>query len=307
MVALIAAAAGLALTSCTVGPPATREPAGESPPAVSPASPPGSRGAAAGTPTPTVESPAPATGPPAPAEALADPQTAAAALTAAERAIRDPGTPPGELPGWAHVQQAVYRRLATRPAWRAAVRGGLPAALRPVLDANLAAAGELSDLVEPREELPPWRIVAPPPAGTLLGFYRSAAAEFGLDWTYLAAIHLVETRMGRIRGTSTAGARGPMQFMPRTWEAYGEGDIEDPEDAIRAAARYLAASGAPHDMDGALFAYNRSRHYVRAISAYAGVMREDPRAYRGYYHWRVHYRLKGGDVVLEEGYDGTAR
>ena len=69
--------------------------------------------------------------------------------------------------------------------------------------------------------------------------------------------------MGRIRGTSTAGAKGPMQFLPSTWEAYGEGDIEDPDDAIMAAARYLANYGAPADMDRALFAYNHSDHYVR--------------------------------------------
>jgi len=68
-------------------------------------------------------------------------------------------------------------------------------------------------------------IVAPPPADELLGHYRAAGDEFGVDWTYLAAIHLVETRMGRIRGTSTAGAHGPMQFMPATWDAYGEGDV----------------------------------------------------------------------------------
>ena len=47
------------------------------------------------------------------------------------------------------------------------------------------------------------------------------AEEFGIDWTYLASIHLVETRMGRIRGTSVAGAQGPMQFIPATWASYG--------------------------------------------------------------------------------------
>ena len=110
--------------------------------------------------------------------------------------------------------------------------------------------------------------------------------------------------MGRIRGTSIAGARGPMQFMPRTWEAYGEGDVEDARDSIFAAARYLRANGAPGDMDRALFAYNRSQRYVRAIAAYASVMRAEPETYHAYYHWRVYYRLSTGDVVLDEGYEG---
>ena len=62
--------------------------------------------------------------------------------------------------------------------------------------------------------LPAWRIVRPAPADELLDAYRDAEAEFGIPWRYLAAINLVETGLGRIRGTSIAGAQGPMQFMP---------------------------------------------------------------------------------------------
>ena len=64
----------------------------------------------------------------------------------------------------------------------------------------------------------------------------------------LAGIHLVETRMGRLRGTSPAGAKGPMQFIPETWARFGQGDIESNRDAIRAAARHLVAHGAPDRM-----------------------------------------------------------
>jgi hypothetical protein len=39
-------------------------------------------------------------------------------------------------------------------------------------------------------------------------------------------------------------------------------------------------------MAGALYAYNPSRHYVRAVSAYAGQLRANPRAFLGYYHWQ---------------------
>ncbi len=182
----------------------------------------------------------------------------------------------------------------------------MPADLHDVFDRNLEAAEELRALTAPRDHLPDWRIVAPPPAPTLLAAYRAAGDELGIDWTYLAAIHLVETRMGRIRGDSDAGAKGPMQFLPSTWDAYGEGDIDDPHDAIRTAARYLVAHGAPGDMQAALYAYNHADHYVTAVDDYAQVMQADARAYLGYWTWQVYYRLQGGDVVLTEGWDAAS-
>jgi soluble lytic murein transglycosylase-like protein len=235
---------------------------------------------------------------------FADAEGLARTLLAAEEAIRSPDTPTGHLPGWAWAQQQAYRELVVHPEWRDQVRALIPEVLRPAFDANLVAGEQLRELTEPQQQLPPWRIVAPPPAEDLRRHYQAAEAEFEVGWEWLAAIHLVETRMGRIRGSSPAGAQGPMQFLPGTWEAYGEGDINDPGDAIRAAARYLVAHGAPGDMPGSLYAYNPSRRYVAAIEAYASVMRTDLRAYLGYYHWRVYYRLQGEDVLLEEGYEG---
>ena len=124
-----------------------------------------------------------------------------------------------------------------------------------------------------------------------------------MPWRYLAAIHLVETRMGRIRGVSSAGAQGPMQFLPTTWTSYGAGgDIQDTRDAIFAAARLLRAHGAPGDMAEALWHYNPSDHYVRAVSAYAETMRQADWAYRGYWHWRVLYKHVRGTHALEVGY-----
>jgi membrane-bound lytic murein transglycosylase MltF len=124
----------------------------------------------------------------------------------------------------------------------------------------------------------------------------------GTPWEYLAAIHLVETRMGRIHGTSTAGAQGPMQFIPETWEIYGAGDIYDDRDAIRAAARYLADRGAPGVMPQALFSYNNDNRYVAAIESYAQVLRADPRAYDGYHAWQVFFSTEGETYLLPEGY-----
>jgi membrane-bound lytic murein transglycosylase B len=94
-----------------------------------------------------------------------------------------------------------------------------------------------------------------------------------------------------------------MQFLPSTWDLYGEGgDINDPRDAIHAAARLLRANGAPADMIEALWHYNPSGRYVGAVSAYAANLQRSPAAYRGYYHWRVLYRHERGTLVLPVGY-----
>src|SRR5207237_567015 len=119
----------------------------------------------------------------------------------------------------------------------------------------------------------------------------------------LGAINLIETSMGRIQGTSVAGALGPMQFMPATWASYGQGgNVDDPHDAILAAGRYLRAHGAPGDMARAVYAYNPSDLYVRAVTLYAGVMQADSRAFFGYYFWRVYVPTTKGDVLLPAGF-----
>jgi hypothetical protein len=245
------------------------------------------------TPTPREEPPAVA----------ADPVAIAAQVAVAERAVRDPSVTGAELAWMGHLQQRDYRALAARPEWRDAFLAAVPVELRGAITANLDATSDLRATVVPGPDLPSaWRIVEPAPLDDLARFYRDAEAEFGVPWPYLASIHLVETRMGRIRGTSVAGAQGPMQFMPGTWAAYGEGDVNSDRDAIRAAARYLKANGAPASMANALFRYNNSQRYVRAVTAYAEVMRADPAAYRGYYNWQVYYLTTKGDILLPVGY-----
>ncbi|MCR1781773.1 lytic transglycosylase domain-containing protein [Nocardioides carbamazepini] len=153
-------------------------------------------------------------------------------------------------------------------------------------------------------EVPAWRIVAPAPVDELRAHYDEGERTFGVPWEVLAAVNLVETGFGRIRGFSTAGARGPMQFIPATWAQYGEGDIDDPRDSILAAARYLAANGGdrPARLDGALHAYNRHTGYVRGVRAYARILERDPRALAGLYRWQILYLSEQGDLWLPQGY-----
>ena len=106
------------------------------------------------------------------------------------------------------------------------------------------------------------------PLAELSGYYDEANDRYGIGQNYLAAINHVETKFGRVKSDSVAGAQGPMQFIPSTWEIYGNGgDIKDPHDAILAAANLLRDNGAPADYRRALRAYNNSGHYVDAVTA----------------------------------------
>lgn len=104
--------------------------------------------------------------------------------------------------------------------------------------------------------------------------YEESAEDYGFgdDWYVLAAVGKVESDHGQNLGPSSAGALGPMQFMPSTWESYGvdangdgKANIMDPDDAIPAAAKYLEAGGAPDDWYEALFTYNHAGWYVEKV------------------------------------------
>ncbi|HYH82346.1 MAG TPA: lytic transglycosylase domain-containing protein [Longimicrobium sp.] len=131
------------------------------------------------------------------------------------------------------------------------------------------------------------------PADQLLAHYREAYGRFRVRARVLAAVNLVETRFNRLRNNSSAGAQGPMQFMPATWRAYGMGGkVRNVRDAILGAANYLKASGAPRNYRRALYAYNHSRLYVEAVRRYSRVIARDPHTFYVLHSWHF-YRGSG--------------
>jgi soluble lytic murein transglycosylase-like protein len=202
------------------------------------------------------------------------------------------GLPPRDVQLWALHQQRLFLALT--------YDAGLGRRAWPLLGrearVTLAARRALVRLTPPtRRPLRSFRTGPPAPAGRLLAWYRKAERRFGVDWQVLAAVNFVESAFGRLRSSSSAGAQGPMQFLPSTWRAYGlGGDVHDPHDAILGAANYLRASGAPRDYRRALHAYNHSTLYVDAVLRYTAQMRRDVRHFYAYYSWQVFIRTPAG-------------
>ncbi|WSL80551.1 bifunctional lytic transglycosylase/C40 family peptidase [Kitasatospora sp. NBC_01266] len=116
----------------------------------------------------------------------------------------------------------------------------------------------------------------------MLALYQQAAPTCpGLPWTVLAAIGEIETHHGLdTNQVSSAGAVGPMQFLPDTFQQYAlpvpPGGANpptpwDPTDAVYAAARLLCDNGARdgHDLHAAIYAYNHADWYVAQVLAQA--------------------------------------
>jgi soluble lytic murein transglycosylase-like protein len=201
--------------------------------------------------------------------------------------------PPPDVTRWALHQQRIHLLLTARPALSRRVLRRLPARPAAHLRATIRARRGLRKITP----LTPgrYRTGPPEPPRELLRHYRKAQRRFGVPWPVLAAVNFVESGFNRLRNSSAAGAQGPMQFIPSTWQAYGMGgDVHDPHDAIMGAANYLSASGAPENLTGALYAYNPSDLYVRAVLAYTNRIRRDRNAFLSYYSWQVFVRTPDG-------------
>jgi soluble lytic murein transglycosylase-like protein len=140
--------------------------------------------------------------------------------------------------------------------------------------AQAAAAGNAAASSARGSAIPPDYLV----------LYKAAAATCpGFDWHVLAAIGQVESHHGRSVGPSSAGAEGPMQFLPATFAAYavdgnGDGveDIWNPADSIYTAAHYMCANGAggtPKMLYTAIWHYNHADWYVQMVLRIAADLR----------------------------------
>jgi membrane-bound lytic murein transglycosylase B len=199
---------------------------------------------------------------------------------------------PREVTLWALYQQRLFLVLTYDARLGAAARPLLPRELRATLDARRRLVALTPPTTLP---LSAFRTGPALPARTLLRHYRDAERRFGVEWEVLAAVNFVETGFNKLRSRSSAGAQGPMQFMPATWRAYGlGGDVHDPRDAIMGAANYLRASGARTHLRRALWHYNHSERYVDAVAAFAAQIRRDPTVYFQFHAWQVFVKTKAG-------------
>lgn len=182
-----------------------------------------------------------------------------------------------QLAGNPTLADQVEAQLGTR------APAGLPSVLA-ALQALFALAGATAPA--PAYDHP---YIATLPLAALETYYQAAARQQGLDWAYLAAINFIETDFGRNTDVSSAGAQGPMQFLPTTWALYGGGgNILDPGDAIYAAARYLRAMGAPGNYPLAIRRYDDDANYVAAVGDLAAAIGVDGLWLQRLYYWNTY-------------------
>jgi len=131
-------------------------------------------------------------------------------------------------------------------------------------------------------QLPSGSVSAGTRPATYIQLFQASAARYcpGLSWTVLAAIGQIESGDGTNVGPSSAGALGPMQFLPSTWarwgiDAFGQTgppNVMNPYDAVPSAARLLCADGAAaggSSLSHAIFDYNHANWYVSEVLALA--------------------------------------
>jgi cell wall-associated NlpC family hydrolase len=124
------------------------------------------------------------------------------------------------------------------------------------------------------------------PPGYLTLYINAAQTCPGLPWAVLAGIGKVESDHGQSHAPGVhsaanyAGAEGPMQFEPATFNQFAvHADPASPlspynaADAIYTAAAMLCSKGAASSTEEgirqAIFAYNHSQSYITAVLAWA--------------------------------------
>ena len=291
------------LTACTAGGGASNEPDASPRPSLATD--------ASATPTPA-QSAEPEVALPAPDAAIpTDPQELADEIVSVEQQLRSmidgfvaAGARPSSALGedvelLALYQQRIFRTLTKNERMEKKVVPLLPARVKRFYAGTIAAQEELASITGTSEKVPRFEYAEAEAPHRLWRYFREGEKRFRIKDHMLAAVMFIESKFGKVLGPSVAGALGPMQFLPSTWDAYGGGgDIMDPHDSVIGAARYLNASGGPERMRDALFAYNPTEPYVNAIQIYARQIAHDERNFYMYYFWQVFVSTEDGDVQL---------
>jgi Transglycosylase SLT domain len=201
--------------------------------------------------------------------------TAVPVVVAATALLGVPG-----LDGVVDVQRAAQLGLVANVGVLINAPGANLATLMQQVLSVTGSAGRVVNLVPvvTTSQLPVTTTVTSGTPTTYLALYQDSAAKYcpGLSWTVLAAIGQIESDHGANDGPSSAGALGPMQFLPSTWavwgiDAFGQTgapNIMNPLDAVPSAARMLCADGAAAggaSLAGAIFAYNHANWYVNEV------------------------------------------
>ena len=117
------------------------------------------------------------------------------------------------------------------------------------MGARIAAAGLVLGVSTVAVPNPPGGVEGIPPRALQAYVQASAGAPCKLPWWDLAAVGAVESGHGThggahiqddgtmsVMAVSYADAYGPMQFILPTWKTYGQGDVNDIDDAAPATA-----------------------------------------------------------------------